>query len=79
MKDLDRQVLALLPEDLLLFLLEDLSRTVVRVNDVVTDLEIDALGLDDKVLDLLFRYVGNGSSSFNAGGPLRPYAGYVCR
>jgi len=51
----------------------------MRVNDVVTDLEVDALGLDDKVLDLLFRYVGNGSSSFNAGDPLRPYAGYVCR
>jgi hypothetical protein len=78
-EDLDRQVLALLPEDLLLLLLEDLAGPVMRVNDVVTDLEVDALGLDDKVLDLLFRYVGNGSSSFNAGDPLRPYAGYVCR
>jgi hypothetical protein len=69
-KDLDRQVLALLPEDLLLFLLEDLACTVVRVDDVVADLEVDALGLDDKVLDLLFRYVGNGSSSFSTGVPL---------
>jgi hypothetical protein len=60
-EDLDRQVLAGLPEDLLLLLLEDLAGAVVRIDDVVADLEVDALGLDDlQVLDdLLFRYVGN--------------------
>jgi hypothetical protein len=78
-KDLDRQVLALLPEDLLLLLFEDLACPMVRVDDVVADLEVDALGLDDKVLDLLFRYVGNDSSSFQRRHPPRDSSGYVCR
>jgi hypothetical protein len=54
-EDLDRQVLALLAEDLLLLLLEDLPGTVVRVDDLVTDLVIDVrrLALDIEVLDAL--------------------------
>jgi hypothetical protein len=54
-QDLDREVLALLAEDLLLFLLEDLARPVMGVDDVVADLERDALGFDRlEVLQLLF-------------------------
>jgi hypothetical protein len=49
MKDLDRQVLAGLPEDLLLLLLDDLPGPVMGIDDVVTDGEIDALGLASDV------------------------------
>jgi len=42
-KNLDREVLALLSEDVLLFLLDDLTRAVVRIDHVVTDGEIDAI------------------------------------
>jgi hypothetical protein len=54
-KNLDRQVLAYLAEDVLLFLLYDLAGPVMGIDDVVTDLELDVLGLDDdlQVLDLL--------------------------
>ena len=45
-EDLDREVLALLAEDLLRFLLEDLAGPVMRVDDVVADLELDVLDLD---------------------------------
>jgi hypothetical protein len=48
-EDLDRQVLAGLAEDRLLFLLEDLACPVVRVYDGVTDLVIDELGLSGQV------------------------------
>ena len=44
-EDLDREVLALLAEDLLLLLLEDLAGAVVRIDDVVADLELDVLDL----------------------------------
>ena len=37
-EDLDRQVLAPLPEDLLQLLLDDVARTVMRVHDLVADL-----------------------------------------
>jgi hypothetical protein len=55
MKDLDREVLALLAEDVLLFLLDDLTRAVVRIDHVVTDGEIDALDLaaDVEVFEVL--------------------------
>jgi hypothetical protein len=55
MKDLDGEVLAHLAEDLLLLLLDDLTGTMVRVDDVVADLEVDALRLarDLEVFDLL--------------------------
>jgi hypothetical protein len=54
-KNLDREVLAYLAEDVLLFLLDDLAGPVMGIDDVVTDLELDVLGLDDdlQVLDLL--------------------------
>jgi hypothetical protein len=44
-EDLDREVLALLAEDLLLLLLEDLARPVVGVDDVIA-----------YVIDLLRRF-----------------------
>jgi hypothetical protein len=44
-KDLDGQVLPLLTKDLLLLLLEDLAGPVMRVYDVVAQLEFDELGL----------------------------------
>jgi hypothetical protein len=52
-QDLDRQVLTLLAEDLLLLLLQDLAGPVVRVDDVIADLILDLLGLprDLEVLD----------------------------
>jgi hypothetical protein len=63
-EDLDGEVLALLTEHLAGLLLEDLAGPVVRVHDVVTELELDVLDLDDdlEVLEqLLFDLVGNGS------------------
>jgi hypothetical protein len=62
-EDLDGEVLLLLTEDLLGFLLEDLAGPVVRVDDVVADLELDQLRLDGdlEVLDLLFGYFRNDS------------------
>ena len=70
-KNLDRQVLALLPEDVLLFLLDDLPGTVMRVHDVVANGEVDALDLtaDVEVLDL----VGIGDDVLLGSG--RPRAG----
>jgi hypothetical protein len=61
-EDLDREVLAHLAQDLLLLLLDDLTRTVVGIDDVVADLEGDALGLalDVEVLDLLGGCIGDG-------------------
>jgi hypothetical protein len=55
MKDLDREVLAYLSKDLLLLLLDDLAGPMMGIDDVVTDLEVDALRLasDLEVLDLL--------------------------
>jgi len=40
MQDLDRQILALLPEQRLGLLGRNDTRTVVRIDDVVTNLEI---------------------------------------
>jgi hypothetical protein len=61
MKDLDREVLTLLAEDVLLFLLDDLPCTVMRVHDVVADGEVDALDLtaDVEVFQLLG--IGDGA------------------
>jgi len=60
-QDLDREVLALLAEHLLEFLLEDLPRAVMGVDDVVADLELDVddLDLDVEVFDDLFGATGN--------------------
>jgi hypothetical protein len=70
-KNLDRQVLALLAEDVLLFLLDDLPSPVMRVDDVVANGEVDALDLtaDVEVFDL----VGIGDDALLGSG--RPRAG----
>jgi hypothetical protein len=52
-QDLDREVLALLAEDLAGLLLEDLARPVMGVDDVVADVELDRGNVGDEVLDLL--------------------------
>jgi hypothetical protein len=60
-QDLDGEVLALLTEHLLDFLLEDLPGPVMRIDDVVADLEIDVDDLGDVEVfqDLLFGAAGN--------------------
>jgi hypothetical protein len=60
-EDLDGEVLALLTEDLLDLFLEDLAGAVMRIDDVVADLEPDVFDLGAlEILDLLcFGYVGN--------------------
>jgi hypothetical protein len=52
-EDLDREVLAYLAQDLLVLLLDDLAGAVVWIDDVVTDLEVDALGLPGDVFQIL--------------------------
>jgi hypothetical protein len=64
-EDLDREVLALLAEDVLLFLLDDLTRAVVRVDDVVADFEIDALDLAADVE--VFELIGVGDDALLVG------------
>jgi len=62
-EDLNREVLPLLAEDLLLLLLQDLAGPVMRVDDVIADLVLDLLRLprDLEVLDgLLPVCSGNG-------------------
>ena len=44
MQDLDREVLAALAEDLLNLLCADLARAMMRIDDVVAELELDVLG-----------------------------------
>jgi hypothetical protein len=63
-EDLDRQILAALAEDLLLLLLDYLAGAVVRIDDMVADLEVDVddLSLDLEILDLN-GCLGNGVSS----------------
>jgi hypothetical protein len=57
-EDLDREVLPLLAEDLLLLLLQDLAGPVMRVDDVIADLVLDLLRLprDLEVLDGLLPF-----------------------
>jgi hypothetical protein len=84
-EDLDREVLAHLAEDLLVFLLDDLARPMVRIDDVVADLEIDALCLarEVEVLDLLGRCIGDGVLLYlgrPCAGPPGPVASFqVCK
>ena len=61
MVDLDREVLALLAEDLLDLLGDDLTGTVVRVDDRITNLEVDFLDYE-LYLEIFFLNgaVGNG-------------------
>jgi hypothetical protein len=75
MKDLDGQVLALLAEDVLLFLLDDLACTVMRVHDVVADGEVDALDLAADVE--VFEVLGIGADGALLGrvGPVGPPTG----
>jgi hypothetical protein len=62
-EDLDGEVLALLAEDLLVLLLQDLAGPMMGVYDAVADLEVDGLdlALDIEVFqELLFSDVGDG-------------------
>jgi hypothetical protein len=70
-EDLDGEVLALLAEDLLLFLAEDLAGPVMRIDDVVADLELDRLDLTDlEALQVVFfDYFGNGALLLQAWPP----------
>jgi hypothetical protein len=70
-EDLDGEVLALLAEDLLLLLPEDLAGPVMRVDDVVADLELDRLDLTDlEALQVVFfDYFGNGALLLQAWPP----------
>jgi hypothetical protein len=79
MKDLDREVLALLAEDVLLFLLDDLTRAVVRIDHVVTYGEIDALDLTADVE--VFEVLGIGADGALLGrvGPVGPPTGFASR
>jgi hypothetical protein len=52
-KDLDREVLALLAEDLLHLLLEDLAGPVVGVDDLIADLVLLERRLTLELLDCL--------------------------
>jgi hypothetical protein len=81
MKDLDREILALLAEDVLLFLLDDLTGAVMRVHDVVADGKVDALDLaaDVEVFELIG--IGGDGALLCRVGPAGPPTGccYVCR
>jgi hypothetical protein len=79
MKDLDGQVLTLLAEDVLLFLLDDLPGPVMRVDDVVANGEIDALDLAADVE--VFEVLGIGADGALLGrvGPVGPPTGFVAR
>jgi hypothetical protein len=74
-EDLDREVLALLAEDVLLFLLDDLTSAVMRIDDVVADGEVDALDLAADVE--LFELIGIGADGALLGrvGPVGPPTG----
>jgi hypothetical protein len=73
-QDLDGEVLAPLAEDLLVLLLEDLAGAVMRVYDVVADLEVEAFDLtaDLEVLQVVFDDFGNGALLLRARPRLRP-------
>ncbi len=81
-EDLDGEVLLFLTEDLLALLLEDLAGPVMGIDDVVADLEVDALRLngDLEVLDLLFDYFGDDCLLVSASAARAAAARvYVCR
>jgi hypothetical protein len=61
-QDLDGEVLTLLTEHLLALLLQDLAGAVVRVDDVVAELELDVLDLPllECLEKLLFDLVSDG-------------------
>jgi hypothetical protein len=61
-EDLDGEVLPALAEDVLLLLLDYLPGSMMRIDDVVADREIDALrlALELEVLDLVDGCLRNG-------------------
>jgi hypothetical protein len=74
-KDLDREVLARLAQDLLRFLLDDLPGPVMGIDDVVTDREINALrfaGDLQVVVDLLGSCLGGDGVLLNQGANVAP-------
>jgi hypothetical protein len=79
-KDLDGQVLALLAEDLLDLLLQDLARSVVWVDHVVPDLVGDVGNLTGyfEVRDLLLDYVADDALLVDFCTPRRVHI-QVCR
>jgi hypothetical protein len=74
-EDLDREVLLDLTEDVLVLLLDNPPGAMVRVDDGVADLEVDALRLGDQVVQVdLF-----GVDGFGNGGPPRSTAHALTR
>jgi hypothetical protein len=73
-EDLDREVLADLTQDVLVLLLDDLAGAVVRIDDRVADLEVDALRLGKQVLQDVFGVDGLGN-----GGPPRSRRAVLAR
>jgi hypothetical protein len=74
-KDLDREVLALLAEDLLVLLLDDLAGAVMGIDDVVTELELDVLDFPDDLEvfeELLFGDIGDDSVLLGCDSPALP-------
>jgi hypothetical protein len=81
-KDLDREVLARLAEDLLVLLLDDLAGAVMGIDDVVTELELDVLDFPDDLEvfeELLFADIGDGSVLLRCDSQAVPVSLYVCR
>jgi hypothetical protein len=74
-EDLDGEVLLDLTQDVLVLLLDDLAGPVMRVDDVVTDGEVDALDLAADVQ--VFELVGIGADGALLGrvGPVGPPTG----
>jgi hypothetical protein len=75
MEDLDGEVLALLAEHLADFLLENLARPMMRIDNVVPAFELDVLELDWDVEVLHKLHVSN----FGNGHPPWGLGHYVCK
>jgi len=81
-KDLDREVLARLAEDLLVLLLDDLAGAVMGIDDVVTEFELDVLDFPDDLEvfeELLFADIGDDSVLLGCDSQAVPVSLYVCR
>jgi hypothetical protein len=70
-KNLDGEVLPLLTEHLLALLLQDLAGAMMRVDDVVPELELDVLDLAllERLEQLLFDLVSDGPVLLVSGQP----------
>jgi len=78
-EDLDGEVLLDLTEDVLVLLLDDLPGTMMRVDDRVADLEVDALRLGNEVVQVdVFGVDGLGNGVLLVHGALLP-APSVCQ